>query len=180
MVGNKVARMISGRRTDYGVTATENRTALEFFLDRATRARLQLDGHRLQDVRMRSYRAVPLVVAAAAGDAFAIALLLRHGVADQSARAAIAYLRDAAADTRGRPLASGVQSCLDVLLRAVVSENDCDGPNDVSGVGRAPPPLLHLARCSVRKTLYENFGLPHGIPQLPVPRSLLPYLHLEC
>lgn len=168
--------MISGRRTDYGVTAAENRRALEFFLDRATRARLLLDGHRLQDIRMRSYRAAPVVVAAAAGDVLAVTLLLRYGVAEQSVHAAIAYLRDAC----GRPMASGIQSCLDVLLRAVVSEKDCDDPKYISGRYQAPPLLLHLARCSVRKALHDNFSLPHGIPQLPVPRSLLPYLNLEC
>jgi len=167
VVGNKVARMISGRRTDYGATAAENIAAVAFFLDRATRARLLLDGRRPQDVRMRSYRAAPVVVAAAAGDPSAVAVLLRYGVAEPDARAAIAYLRDAAAP--GRPLAAGARSCLDVLLRAVAVDRG----------DPAPPSLMHLARCVVRATLYDNFRLPHGIPLLPVPRSLVPYLDLE-
>lgn len=193
VVGSKVARMISGRWTDYGVTAAENRAALAFFLDRATRARLLLDGRRMQDVRMQSYRAAPVVVAAATGDAAAVALLLRYGAAERSVRAAIAYLRNTA-DHGDRPLAAGAQACVDVLLRAVVSEH---GDSDDSGTGDGddsrsderdgddrvtrtpPPPLMHLARCAVRKALHENFRLPHGIPHLPVPRSLASYLDLE-
>lgn len=172
VVGAKVARMISGRRTDYGATAAENLTALAFFLDRATRARLLLDGHRAQDVPMTTYhRAAPVVVATAAGDASAVALLLRYGVADRSVRAAVAYVRDAAADAGGRPMAARARRCLDVLLRAVVRER---------GAAGGPPRLQHLARCSVRAALYDNFNLPHGVPLLPVPRSLVPYLDLEC
>lgn len=170
VVGSKVARMISGRRTDYGVTAAENRAALAFFLDRATRARLLLDGRRMQDVRMLTYRAAPVVVATAAGDASAVALLLRHGVAEHSVRAAIAYVRDAGG--------AAAQSCLDVLLRAVV----CDRSDDRAPSSPPPPPplLKHLARCSVRGALHDNFNLPHGIPLLPaVPRSLMSYLDLE-
>lgn len=200
VVGSKVARMISGRWTDYGVTAAENRAALTFFLDRGTRARLLLDGHRMQDVCMHSYRAVPVVVAAATGDVAAVALLLRYGAAERSVRAAIAYLRNAA-DYGDRPLAAGAQSCVDVLLRAIVSEHgdgddsgngkrysgDSDGDNRSGvtavgcsdGVARTPPLLMHLARCAVRKALHENFRLPHGIPLLPVPRSLVSYLDLE-
>lgn len=219
MVGSKVARMISGRWTDYGTTPAENRTALAFFLDRATQARLLLDGRRLQDVRMRSYRADPVVVAAAAGDAAAVALLLRYGVDERAARAAIAYLRQSGADDRGRPCTAGARSCLDLLRRAVVSEYGCcggggsrrdsvvGGGGDDGGCGgvgggggdggcgggggdgegsdgadhvRDPPLLLHLARCAVRKTLHDNFCLPHGLRQLPVPRPLLSYLDLEC
>lgn len=175
MVGNKVARMISGRRTDYGTTAAENRAALAFFLDRAARARLLFDGRRLQDVRMRSYRAAPIVVATAAGHPSAVALLLRYGVAGSDARAAIAYLRDAAAAAAaapaGRPLAANAQSCLRLLLRAVPREDRAD---------RKPPLLLHLARCAVREVLHRDFLLPRGIRLLPVPRSLASYLELEC
>lgn len=172
VVGSKVARMISGRRSDYGPTTAENRAALKFFLDRATGARLLLDGRRPQDVWMRSYRAEPVVVAAASGNAAAVTLLLRYGVADESVRAAIAYLRDSAT-------APGARPCLEVLLRAVV----CRGERtDDGGLGSVwnPPALLHLARCAVRKSLHDDFGLPHGIPRLPVPRSLVSYLNLEC
>lgn len=168
VVGSKVARMISGRRSDYGPTTAENRAALVFFLDRATRARLLLDGHRPQDVRMRSYRAEPVVVAAASGNAAAVTLLLRYGLNDESVNAAVAYLRDLAT-------APGARPCLDVLLRAVVRTDVCGG-NDVWD----PPALMHLARCVVRKTLHDDFGLPHDIPRLPVPRSLVSYLNLEC
>lgn len=167
--------MISGRQTDYGSTALENRAALRFFLDRATRARLLLDGCRLQDVWMRSYRATPVVVAAAAGNVATVALLLQYGAADESVRAAIAYLRDAACGT------AAARSCLDVLLRAVIvcEYSDNADSNRNGDVVRAPPLLMHLARHAVRKTLYQNFYLPHGIPQLPVPRSLVSYLDLE-
>lgn len=182
VVGSKVARMISGRRTDYGATAIENRAALAYFLDRATRARLLLDGQRFQDVRMRSYRAAPVVVAAAAGDAAAVTLLLRYGPDERSVRAAIAYLRDAA-DGCGRPFAAagGAQSCLNVLHRTVAYVHhdftaDSGHPNGIL----APPTLMHLSRCAVRKALHHNFYLPHGIPELPVPRSLASYLDLEC
>lgn len=175
VVGSKVARMISGRRSDYGPTTAENRAAVSFFLDRATRARLLLDGRRPQDVRMRSYRAEPVVVAAAAGNAAAVALLLRYGLADESVRAAIAYLRDSAA-------APGARPCLDVLLRAVVCYGERTNDDDDDDDKRVwnPPALLHLARCAIRKSLHDDFGLPHGIPRLPVPRSLVSYLNLEC
>jgi len=170
VAGSKVARMISGRRTDYGATAADSRAALGFFLDRAARARLLLAGRRAQDVRMPTYRAAPVVVATAAGDASAVALLLRYGVAEQSVREAIAYVRDAAADGRGRPAAARARYCLNVLLRAVAREHRRGGP---------PPRLQHLARCSVRGALHDGFNLPHGIPRLPVPRSLASYLDLQ-
>lgn len=166
--------MISGRQTDYGATASENQTALRFFLDRATRARLLFDGCRLQDVRMRSYRAAPVVVAAAAGNVATVALLLQYGVADESVRAAIAYLRDTVCGT------ASARSCLDVLHRAVVVCEYSDADSKCKGnVVQTPPILMHLARCAVRKTLYDNFYLPRGIPQLPVPQSLVSYLNIE-
>lgn len=182
VVGSKVARMITGRRTDYGATAAENRAALRFFLDRATHARLLFDGRRLQDVWMRSYRAAPVVVAAAAGDVAAVTLLLEYGAAEHSVRAAIAYLRDATATDR-RPLTAGARHCVDVLLRAVWDERGDDGEyfNEDGHRGAwSPPSLMHLARCVVRRTLYDDFRLPHGIPQLPIPRFLVSYLNLEC
>lgn len=199
MVGSKVARMISGRWTDSGATAADNRAALEFYMDRATRARLLLDGRRLQDVRMRSYRAAPVMVAAATGNLTAVAMLLRYGPDERSVRAAIGYLRRRSTDPdRGPPYPDRVQSCLDLLLRAVVCEDGgwrgnvsddehgsgddeygCDYENSGGKIVPFPPTLLHLARCAVRNTLHQNFCLPHGIPQLPVPRSLVSYLDLE-
>ncbi|VVC36801.1 SOCS box domain [Cinara cedri] len=173
VVGSKVARMISGRSSDYGSSSSDNRAAMGFFLDRATRARLLLDGHRPQDVRMRSYRAEPIVVAAASGNAAAVTLLLRYGLAEESMRAAIAYLRDSAT-------APGARPCLDVLLRAVVCYGRRADHDDGGDVVWDPPALMHLARCAVRKALHDEFGLPHGIPRLPVPRSLVSYLDLEC
>ncbi|KAF0758804.1 SOCS box domain-containing protein [Aphis craccivora] len=184
--------MISGRWTDFGATVADNQTALDFYLDRATRARLLLDGRRMQDVRMRSYRAAPVVVAAATGDLAAVAMLLRYGPDERSVRGAIAYLRSRSGD-RDRD-----QSTLELLLRAVACErgtvdgfgsgdesgcavDESGGNDDGSGCGvNVVPALLHLARCAVRKALHQNFSLPHGIPQLPVPRSLVSYLDLEC
>lgn len=178
VVGGKAARMISGRRPGgyHGPSAADNRAALAFFLDRTTRARALFGGRRLQDVRMPSYRAAPVMVAAAAGDPAAVALLLRYGVDESAALEAIAYLRDdgggAAADRRGTParLGPGARSCVRVLLRAVALDRR----------SAAPPPLLHLARHAVRRALRDDFGLPHRVPLLPVPRSLVPYLQLEC
>lgn len=203
VVGGKAARIISGRRPNgyHGPSAADNRAALAFFLDRTTRARALFGGRRLQDVRMPSYGAAPLTVAAAAGDPAAVALLLRYGVDEPAALEAIAYLRDgttasaaanastaastaataaataATADYRTTtmttpppPLGAGARSCLDVLLRAVAHDRR----------SLAPPSLLHLARHAVRRALHDDFGLPHRVPLLPVPRSLVPYLHLEC
>ncbi|XP_050525847.1 uncharacterized protein LOC126896797 [Daktulosphaira vitifoliae] len=175
VVGSKVARMISGRRTDFGATAAENRQAMAFFLDRVTRTRLLLDGQRPADVKMGSYRASPVVVATAAGDVDAVALLLRYGAADTSVRAAIAYLRDTA-DTH-RPLSAGSRSCLEILRRATLYE---DSYHSKYLKVLQPPALMHLARHVVRHTLYANFNLPHGIRQLPIPQSLVSYLNLEC
>lgn len=204
VVGSKVARMISGRWTDFGATVADNRTALGFYMDRATRARLRLDGRRMQDVWMRSYRAAPVMVATATGDVAAVAMLLRYGPDERSVRAAIAYLRRRSIDRdRGPPFPDRVQSCLELLLRAVASEGggcgSVSGNDDRWGGGYGsgddyggcsssgvkvvpvvPPTLLHLARCAVRNALHQNFNLPHGIPQLPVPRSLVSYLNLEC
>jgi len=199
VVGSKVARMISGRWTDFGATVADNQTALDFYLDRATRARLLLDGRRMQDVRMRSYRAAPVMVATATGDLAAVAMLLRYGPDERSVRGAIQYLRRRSADRdRGPSFPDRDRSCLELLLRAVACEHgsvdgfgsfDESGGNedesgcavDESGCGvNVVPALLHLARCAVRKALHENFSLPHGIPQLPVPRSLVSYLDLEC
>ncbi|XP_015374284.1 PREDICTED: uncharacterized protein LOC107169147 [Diuraphis noxia] len=210
VVGSKVARMISGRWTDFGATVADNRMALAFYLDRATRARLLLDGRRMQDVWMRSYRAAPVMVAVATGDLAAVAMLLRYGPDERSVRAAIAYLRRRCADQepRGPPFADRDQSCLELLLRAVAyeggagfggvtgdmdgsgggcgSRDDCGGCDGAGAGGSGvkvvpvPPTLLHLARCAVRKALHQNFSLPHGILQLPLPRSLVSYLDLEC
>lgn len=195
VVGSKVARMISGRWTDFGATVADSQTALHFYLDRATRARLLLDGRRIQDVRMRSYRAAPVMVATATGDRAAVAMLLRYGPDERSVRGAIAYLRRRSADhDRGPQFSDRDQSCLELLLRAVACERgsvDGFGSGDESGCAvdesgcgvsgvNVVPALLHLARCSVRKALHQNFSLPHGIPQLPVPRSLVSYLDLEC
>lgn len=199
LVGSKVARMISGRWTDFGATVADNQTALDFYLDRATRAQLLLDGRRMQDVRMRSYRAAPVMVATATGDLAAVAMLLRYGPDERSVRGAIAYLRRRSADhDRGPPFPNRDQSCLELLLRAVACErgsvdgfgsgdesgcavDESGGNDDESGCGvNVVPALLHLARCAVRKALHQNFSLPHGIPQLPVPRSLVSYLDLEC
>lgn len=198
VVGSKVARMISGRWTDFGATVADNRTALGFYMDRATRARLRLDGRRMQDVWMRSYRATPVMVAAATGDVAAVAMLLRYGPDERSVRAAIAYLRRRSIDRdRGPPFPNRDQSCLELLLRAVVNEgggcgsvngNDDRCGDDYGGCSSSgvkvvpvvPPTLLHLARCAVRNALHQNFNLPHGIPQLPVPRLLVSYLNLEC
>lgn len=207
VVGSKVARMISGRWTDFGATVADNRTALGFYLDRATRARLLLDGRRMQDVWMRSYRAAPVMVAVATGDLAAVAMLLRYGPDERSVRSAIAYLRRRCADQdpRGPPFPDRDQSCLELLLRAVAYEggggcgsvtgdmdgsgggygrrddyDGCDGADGGVKVVPVPPTLLHLARCAVREALHQNFSLPHGILQLPVPRSLVSYLDLEC
>lgn len=44
--------------------------------------------------------------------------------------------------------------------------------------GMIPPELRHLCRCRIRKTLFENWALPHGIKSLQIPESLRDYLDL--
>ncbi|KAK0085653.1 hypothetical protein PV326_005832 [Microctonus aethiopoides] len=44
--------------------------------------------------------------------------------------------------------------------------------------GRVPPELCHLCRCSIRKRLFDNWALPHGIRTLHIPESLQNYLDL--
>lgn len=44
--------------------------------------------------------------------------------------------------------------------------------------GLKPVELRHLCRCSIRKRLWENFQLPFGIQQLPIPKKLKKYLDL--
>ncbi|XP_023214322.1 uncharacterized protein LOC111633878 [Centruroides sculpturatus] len=41
-----------------------------------------------------------------------------------------------------------------------------------------PCPLKHLARCTIRNVLNENWQLPHGIPKLPLPLFIQKYLNL--
>ena len=47
-----------------------------------------------------------------------------------------------------------------------------------SRAGFKPPELKHLCRCAIRDVLQENWQLPHGIRELPVPTSLQDYLDL--
>lgn len=51
----------------------------------------------------------------------------------------------------------------------LVPENRC---------GYQPPELKHLCRCAIRYRLWEQFQLPNGIRQLPVPENLQKYLDI--
>ncbi|XP_012287291.1 uncharacterized protein LOC105703454 [Orussus abietinus] len=44
--------------------------------------------------------------------------------------------------------------------------------------GEYPAELMHLCRCKIRQTLFENWALPHGIRTLQIPESLRDYLDL--
>ncbi|KAF8790639.1 uncharacterized protein LOC129960709 [Argiope bruennichi] len=56
--------------------------------------------------------------------------------------------------------------------------NDCRDRGDLESEG-GPRDLKHLARCAVRKNLAQNFMLPIGINELPLPRILKRYLLLD-
>lgn len=47
-----------------------------------------------------------------------------------------------------------------------------------SRCGLKPVELKHLCRCQIRHMLWENFELPFGIQQLPIPPALKKYLDL--
>ncbi|XP_014204891.1 uncharacterized protein LOC106636866 [Copidosoma floridanum] len=49
-------------------------------------------------------------------------------------------------------------------------------PDERSGL--VPAELKHLCRCRIRKYLFENWALPHGIRRLQIPHLLMDYLDL--
>ncbi|XP_043267284.1 uncharacterized protein stops isoform X2 [Venturia canescens] len=50
-------------------------------------------------------------------------------------------------------------------------------PPDRSGL--RPPELTHLCRCRIRRSLFLNWALPHGIKTLHIPDTLRDYLDLK-
>ncbi|CAB0009876.1 unnamed protein product [Nesidiocoris tenuis] len=84
-----------------------------------------------------------------------------------------------------------LQKCQDIIMRSVatVGVPDTDHPYVapyLPGLQYLPddrtvsaPPLKHLCRCQIRKSLNANYELPHGIYQLRIPEDLKSYLNLE-
>lgn len=57
----------------------------------------------------------------------------------------------------------------DFTVNGLVPESRC---------GVKPPELKHLCRCAIRYRLWQNYQLPSGIGDLPIPKSLHKYLDI--
>lgn len=163
---------------------------------------------RFIDVPMESFgQVLPLRVAVQHGSPDVLLVMLRYGASteeDNLAPAPIEILLSRLNEFEDdRPFPPDLLACLRIILRTIpnvyvqvpshlvatcgiqhitvyeqypnLAARDILPPERS---GACPPELRHLARCRIRQCLFQNWGLPHGIRKLQLPKSLEDYLDL--
>lgn len=205
--GTRAPHFISGWKSDFG-DQEENVRAMVFFLDHATNANLEYAyGNesttiRYVDIPIESCGKITcLKITAQLGLPDKLHILLRFGAQiyqhfDKSESPLECILNKLNECHGCYPY--NLVACLQILLRVVpdIKMESCDcstnrnylelkyGQLLQNGIlprnrcGIEPPPLKHLCRCNIRKTLWRNYQLPNAIRTLPVPISLHKYIDL--
>lgn len=204
--GNNAPHYIAGWKSDFD-NQEENIRALVYFLDRANKCSLVLNYSgagvyfRLVDVPIENCgKSSPLKIVTQLGLPDKLLIFLRFGATVYNGYddgTAVEYIMKRLGEFN-RVYPYNLVSCLQLLLRATpkiemnkledettqdyVVKNYLelvdDGILPVTRCGITPPELKHLTRCVIRERLLENFQLPAGIQNLPVPAKLQRYLDI--
>ncbi|XP_067000205.2 uncharacterized protein stops [Anabrus simplex] len=195
ILGPHVTHVLSGWKSDYD-SQKQNCLALEYFLEHAAGERLLFDcgtPTRLADVPMSSYcYTTPLRLALQLGQPDTALLLLRYGARAAQNTPVPVVIGNGQEITclryllRGVPMAAVLphpqkrKKQVGLWRDIIYYDEDSHVASFIpeSRRGNQPPQLKHLCRCVLRKTLLENWQLPGGIADLPLPVSLQKYLDL--
>lgn len=195
LFGTNAPHFIAGWKSDFN-NQEENVRAMVYFIDHATNGGLEMaydeeESVRFIDVPIESCgKCSATKIAAQLFMPDKLHILLRYG----------ALIDDTVVEHTLNRLIDffhvypyNIVACLQLILRVIPaiklvesSEKITDRYRDLiddaivpmTRCGIQAPELKHLCRCVVRKRLWENYQLPNGIRQLPVPESLRKYIDI--
>lgn len=189
--GNRAPYYIAGWKSDFD-SQEENVRAVVYFIDHATNGGLELESSvRFIDVPLESCGSdnpTPAKIALQLGHPDKLHIFLRYGAKIED-ELVLFLLKRLTEFCHVYPY--NLVSCLQLVLRVIprinqdrnyIFENFSDLVDDclipLTRCGVQVPELKHLARCTIRKRLWENYQLPTGIRTLSIPDSLKRYLDI--